>query len=248
MLEIKDLSLTLGKKRILSHINFSLNQNEILCILGKNGSGKSSLLKCILGIWDNYSGAVLVNGANMAHLSHRQRARRFAYLPQSCNIAFPFSLVEVVLMGRFASANLNYTKNDEKIALNAMDLLGIAKFKDAKFYNLSGGQKQLGLMARALAQNSDIMILDEPISALDMGACANLLRVIKKLGKTIILTSHRPEQCFIAHKVCLLKDGEILGFGESGEMLDSRNINALYGVDSGFVELPDKSKYFYVKQ
>lgn len=92
------------------------------------------------------------------------------------------------------------------------------------------------------------MILDEPISALDLGACANLLRVIKKLGKTIILTSHRSEQCFITHKVCLLKDGEILGFGESDEMLDSRNINALYGVDSGFVELPDKSKYFYVKQ
>lgn len=248
MLEIKDLSLRLGKKRVLSNINFSLKKGEILCILGKNGSGKSSLLKCILGIWE-YSGAVRINGENIANISHKARARRLAYLPQSCNIAFPFSLFEVVLMGRFANANLGYyNKNDEKIALDSLEMLGLSALKDAKFYNLSGGQKQLGLMARALAQEAEIMILDEPISALDMGACAKLLRLIKSLGKSIILTSHRPEQCFIAHSVCLLKEGEIVAFGAVDSVLNTRNIDALYGVESGAIELPDKSKYFYVKQ
>lgn len=248
MLEIKDLSLSLGKKRILSNINFSLKKGEILCILGKNGSGKSSLLKCILGIWE-YSGAVCVEGKNIANLSHKARARRLAYLPQSCNIAFPFSLFEVVLMGRFANASLGYyNKNDEKIALESLEMLGLSALKDTKFYNLSGGQKQLGLMARALAQEAEIMILDEPISALDMGACAKLLGLIKSLNKSVILTSHRPEQCFIAHSVCLLKEGEILAFGAVDKVLNTRNIDALYGVESGAIELPDKSKYFYVKQ
>lgn len=248
MLEIKDLSLKIGKKQILSHINFMLKANEILCILGKNGGGKSSILKCLLGIWDNYSGEVLVEGNNIAHLGYKQRARIFSYVPQSCNIAFPFSLLEVVMMGRFCHSNLNYTNKDKEIALKSLELLGIASLKDTKFYNLSGGQKQLGLFARALSQDSEIMILDEPISALDLGACANLLHIIQNLNKTIILTSHRPEQCFIAHKVCLIKNGEILAFGDTQPTLETRNINAIYDVETDFLILPDKSKYFYVKQ
>ncbi len=248
MLEVKNLSLKLGKKQILKNINLALQKDEILCILGKNGSGKSSLLKCILGIWD-YSGEILLNRQNAAQMGFKTRARKFSYVPQSCNIAFPFSLLEVVLMGRFSSSiNFNYTAHDEKIALQALEMLGIAAFKDAKFYNLSGGQKQLGLIARAFAQDSEIMILDEPISALDLGACSKLLALIKSLKKTIILTSHRPEQCFIAHKVCLIKGGEILAFGETQNALNIANIDALYDIKSAFIELPDDSRYFYVKQ
>lgn len=247
MLEVKNLALNLNKKPILKQINFALKKGEILCILGKNGSGKSSLLKCILGLWE-YGGEVFLDGKNIADLDFKQRARKLAYVPQSCNIAFPFSLFEVVLMGRFSSAlGFNYSKSDEKCALNALETLGIAHFSDKKFYSLSGGQKQLGLMARALVQNSEILVLDEPLSALDLGACAKILRLIKSLNKTIILTSHRPEQCFIAHKICLLKEGKILAFDDAKNALTVENINTLYGVESDFITLPDKSKYFYVK-
>lgn len=247
MLEVIDLSLKLGKKQVLSHINFTLENNEILCILGKNGSGKSSLLKCILGIWE-HSGTILLNSKNTTKLSHKSMAKRFSYVPQSCNITFPFSLLEVVMMGRFANAQIAYSKEDRAIALESLECLGLGDLKDVKFYNLSGGQKQLGLFARALAQESNIMILDEPISALDLGACANLLVLIKSLNKSIIITSHHPQQCFIAHKVLLLKKGEILAFGKADEVLNTQNIDALYGVKSHFVNLPDNSKYFYVKQ
>lgn len=248
MLEVKNLSLKLNKKQILSQVNFSLEKGEILCILGKNGSGKSSLLKCILGLWEHYSGEVVLDGINITTLNRKSRARKFAYLPQSSDITFPFSLLEVVMMGRFSKASLTYSKLDYEIALEALDTINLVALKDAKFYNLSGGQKQLGLFARALAQKSDIMILDEPISALDLGACARVLNLIKSLNKSIILTSHRPEQCFIAHKVCLMKKGQILAFGSADEVLNTSHIDAIYGVKSDFIELPDKSKYFYVKQ
>lgn len=248
MLEVRNLSLQLGKKSILNNVNFTLENNEILCILGKNGSGKSSLLKCILSIWEHYSGGIFLENDNVAHLSHRIRAKKFAYMPQNCNITFPFTLLEVVMMGRFANAQLSYNKADEAIALQSLETLGLIAHKDIKFHNLSGGQKQLGLFARALTQESRIMILDEPISALDLGACARLLEIIKSLKKSIIITSHRPEQCFIAHKALLMKGGEILAFGKADEVLNTHNIDALYGVESDFISLPDKSKYFYVKQ
>lgn len=245
MLRIENLCLDISKKQILKNIGFSLYENEILCILGANGSGKSSLLKCLLGLL-RYDGNITLNNINLSNLSYKQRARIFSYVPQSCEVSFPFSLLEIVIMGRFSSSSLfNYTKDDELIALKSLETLGIEKLANMKFYNLSGGQKQLGLIARTLSQDSKIIILDEPVSALDLSSCYKLLDILKSINKTIIMTSHHPEQCFIADKICLIKNGEILDYGDS--VLNEENINILYDIDCSSITLPNKGKYFYVK-
>lgn len=243
---LKSVSVALGGKEILKNISFELEGGKILGILGANGSGKSTLLRAILGLVA-YRGKILANGIDTATLSRLAHSRLMSYVPQMSNIIFPFSLLEVVLMGRYArSSMLSYAQNDINRAMSQLESFDIAHLANEYFSSLSGGQRQLGLIARALIQDSEIIILDEPVSALDMSYSFKLLGILEALrgAKTIIITSHHPEQLFIADFVLMLKNGEILHYESRENALTESHINALYGVESRAIALPNGGTYF----
>ncbi|RDU60981.1 ABC transporter ATP-binding protein [Helicobacter marmotae] len=249
VLSCKDITLDFPKpplKPLLNTISFALEEGEIACVLGPNGSGKSTLLKMILGHFP-YKGELCLNGINARELSIRQRAKICGYVAQNYHINFPYSVLEVVLMGRFAHTKLFYSKSDKQKAQEALSLLGIEHLALKPYPLLSGGQKQMCLIARSLAQDSQILLLDEMTSALDISHAFSLLRVIQKLKKSIIFTSHHPEQCFIANKVAMLKDTKLLCYGTPKEILREEYIKALYGIDTQRVELPNGGVYFCPK-
>lgn len=242
---VRDVSVKVGKnKEILHHINFELKSGEICAILGANGSGKSTLLRAILGLLP-YRGSIQIFGQECQELSPLKRSKILSYVPQSQRIVFPFSLLDIVMMGAFSKSAFVYRADDVKKALTALELLQIAHLASQKFATLSGGQQQLGLIARALVQDCPILLLDEPVSALDMSYSFRLLEILATLrDKTILITSHHPEQCFIAQHILMFKQGKIFAFGRYDEILRESYIDTLYGIHTQGFELPNGGRYF----
>lgn len=244
LVSVENLNVSIGKKCIIKDMSFALQKGEILCILGKNGSGKSTLLKTILGILE-YSGSLKLQNKECKEYSNHARSLVLSYVPQIEQSRFNFTLLEVVLMGRFArSSFFNYSKADKNKALEILERLNLSAFAHENFSTLSGGQKQLGLIARALAQDSEILVLDEPVSALDISYSFKFLEIIKSLQKTIILTSHHPEQCFIADKILMIKNGTQICFDSMQNALVEEKINQLYDISTTCVILPNNGRYF----
>ena len=245
MIELENLTVRINDKILLNNINFSLDKNQILCLLGKNGSGKSTLLRTILGNLD-YTGSCKIRGVENSALCEKERAQMMSYVPQNSHIIFPFTLLEVVLMGKFAKSSLfSYSKAQKDEARAILESFDIAHLANRLFYSLSGGEKQLGLIARALISDNEIIILDEPVSALDISYSFKLLELIANFkDKTIILSSHFPEQCFIADKILMIKNGEIFKFASQKECLQEPFINALYDINTQAAPLPNKAIYF----
>ncbi|ANE35328.1 ABC transporter, ATP-binding protein [Campylobacter iguaniorum] len=234
MINVVNLSVKLGSKQVLSGVNLEF-ESGVLNILGQNGCGKSTLLKAILKLV-KFSGDVLINSQNSRQLSHKDLAKALSYIPQSNFTPFNYSVKEMVLMGRVAHKGIfeNYSKNDEKIALNALDELGILTLASEQFLRLSGGQKQLVLIARALATQSKIILMDEPVNGLDFGNQIKLLDMIKSLvnaGYSFIITTHHPRQAkFIGGRSVLIQDGAIFANILSKD-LDENLISKLYKID-----------------
>ena len=249
-ISINDMSVKVGGKNgkdILKNMHFELKSGEICAILGANGSGKSTLLRAILGLLP-YQGSIQIFGHECQALSPLKRAKILSYVPQSQRIAFPFSLLEIVMMGAFSKSAFVYRASDVKKALAALELLQIAHLSSQKFATLSGGQQQLGLIARALVQDCPILLLDEPVSALDMSYSFRLLEILATLrDKTILITSHHPEQCFIADKIAMIKNATLLCYGAPQDVLCESRIEQLYGVAAQGVPLPNGGMYFCVK-
>ncbi|ANE33801.1 ABC transporter, ATP-binding protein [Campylobacter hyointestinalis subsp. lawsonii CCUG 27631] len=234
MIKLVNLNVKYAKKEVLKQICFEF-EGGILNILGENGSGKSSLLKAILGLI-KFSGDVLINRANLRSFSSRELASLISYIPQSNFTPFNYSVLDMVLMGRLVYKGLfdNYSKNDRLIAIQSLESLGILNLVNDEFLNLSGGQKQLVLIARALASRAKTIIMDEPINGLDFGNQIRLLEMIKMVassGYDFIITTHHPRHArFIGGRAILIKNGEIFR-DTASELLDSSLISKLYGVD-----------------
>lgn len=234
MIKLVNLSVKYAKKEVLNQICFEF-EGGILNILGENGSGKSSLLKASLGLV-KFRGNVLINGADLCSFNPKELAKLISYIPQSNYTPFNYSVLDMVLMGRLAYKGLfdNYSKNDRLIAMESLERLGIINLADDEFLNLSGGQKQLVLIARALASRAKTIIMDEPVNGLDFGNQIRLLEMIKKVaanGCNFIITTHHPRHAkFIGARAILVKNGEIFK-DTSSELLDSSLISKLYGVN-----------------
>ena len=237
-LDVSDLSFSYTKegRLVLNGVSFSAKSGDLLAVLGPNGVGKSTLFRCILGFLTNYSGQIHLNGIDLKKLDSRSIARMVAYIPQSTYPVFNFAVLDLVLMGMTNQIRLLGEPKAEHVekALKAMKSLGIEKLKNAGYAEISGGERQLALIARALVQDAKILIMDEPTANLDYGNQIRVMRKIRKLadaGYLIILSTHNPEHAFLyANRVLVIKDGRVIADGKPDTDLTAGLIGTVYGV------------------
>jgi iron complex transport system ATP-binding protein len=226
-----------GRKAILENISLGFHRGKVISLLGPNGSGKTTLLKLILGLLRPQHGTVQLEGRNLTQITPKQLARKIAYVPQLHRVSFGYRVLDVVLMGRMPHKSMffNYSEKDEKIALEALQRLSIDHLKDRSYTEISGGERQLVLIARALTQGAEIFVMDEPVNGLDYGNQIRLLtRIIElvKSGYTFIKTTHFPDHAlWVSDRVVMLKQGKIIADGLISETITRENLYNLYQID-----------------
>ena len=187
---------------IFTDLSFALERGELFTILGPNGAGKSTLLNCVTAVRPAQSGRILLGGADVAGLPPRNRARRVAYVPQTSSVSYAYTVLDYVLMGRAPHLNLlqQPSAGDRARALEALDLLGIAELAGRPCTQVSGGQRQLASIAKAVVQDPELIVFDEPTAALDHGNQARVLQLLKDLSRRgfgIISTTHNPNHAIL---------------------------------------------------
>jgi iron complex transport system ATP-binding protein len=219
-----------------SKVNFSLEDGEVVTILGPNGCGKTTLLKCVNNLLRLQKGSVSLNNMDISHLSRSQVAKVVGYVPQIHQPAFPFSVLDAVLVGRTPHLGLleSPKPEDVRIADQVIQSLGISHLREKPYTQLSGGERQLVIFARVLTQQPALLLLDEPTSHLDFGNQIRLLRVVKKLavsGLPVLMTSHFPDHAFLmSNKVVIMKKGEIIDIGRPENVITEDNLEKIYGI------------------
>lgn len=236
MLQVRDLCFSHGSgARGLDRISFGAASGDILCILGPNGSGKTTLLRCLIGSLPIASGKVMLAGSDASSLRPRQLARLLAYVPQSAQSVFGHQVLDIVTMGRSVHLPRLRTpgRRDVEIAQNALEQVGIAHLAARAFSTISGGEKQLCLLARAVAQDPAVLILDEPAASLDFANQARILTILAGLaagGLAIVMTTHHPDHAQqIGSAILALREGRVAASGPAAAMLDEDFLTGLYG-------------------
>ncbi len=220
---------------VLEDVSFSLVSGEVVSLVGPNGAGKTTLLRCTLGLLRPAVGRVCIDGRDLATLPHRAAARLVAYVPQATQNAEPIRVRDFVLMGRTAHLGLldMPAAIDRAIALAALERLGIEHLADRLVTAISGGERQIVLLARALAQQADILVLDEPTASLDYGNQLKVLDAIRRTvtdGHAVLCATHAPDHALLlGGKAALLKDARLTAFGPVHEVLTSQRMSDLYG-------------------
>ncbi|MGA2977033.1 MAG: ABC transporter ATP-binding protein [Spirochaetia bacterium] len=237
ILEVRGASFAYGEARpVLKGLSFRLHQGSIAAILGPNGSGKSTLLDICLGWKKPSSGQVLLAGRPLGAWTRSERGRMMSLVPQRENVRFDFSALDYVLLGRAPHLGPLQApgSRDRAVALEALASAGIAPLAKRPVTTLSGGEYQLMLIARSLAQQASLLLLDEPASQLDPAhqlRVMRLLRTLSRRGITVLFTSHSPQAAAtIADTISLLKGGRFRFSGPAREVLTAANLRSLYGV------------------
>ncbi len=218
-------------------LDVALGSAEVLCVLGPNGAGKTTLFRTMLGLLPALAGRVSVNGRDLGSLSRPEVAREVAYVPQASSSYFDFSLMQMVEMGRTAhlGAFARPGRHDREIARAAIERMGIAALADRPVGAVSGGERQLALIARALATQARAIVLDEPTANLDFGNQRRVLGEISRLrgsGIAVLLCTHNPDHALqVADRALLLKNGRALALGATREVVTDANLSNLYGIE-----------------
>lgn len=226
-------------------VSFELSAGEIVCLLGPNGGGKTTLFKTLLGLIAPLGGAVTLDGAGIARLSRATIARAVGYVPQAQTGYFPFTVGDVVLMGRTAHLGAFAVPGaaDRAAAAAALDRLGIGHLADRIYTQVSGGERQLALIARALAGGPKLLVMDEPTASLDFGNRTRVLAEIARLaraGMGILLSTHEPDHALaLADRAALLHGGTLLALGEPARTVTPETMRKLYGIEVEIAEWRD---------
>jgi iron complex transport system ATP-binding protein len=216
-------------------LNVVLQEREVLCVLGPNGSGKTTLFRTLLGLLPRLGGEALVDGEDVARMPRVKVARAVAYVPQASSSYFDFSLVEMVLMGRTAHLGTFAAprERDRAISHAALARMGIGALADRPLGAVSGGERQLALIARALATEATHLLMDEPAANLDFGNQALILEEIarlRKAGAAVLFSTHHPDHALrIADRVVMIRDGRVMAAGATADAVNSQNLSVLYG-------------------
>ncbi len=235
--EVRDLRFGYGEREVLKGVSFTARSGELTSILGPNGVGKSTLFRCMLGLLKGYSGSVCVDGQETARLPAKKLARLVAYIPQSHYPSFNYSVFNMVLMGTTAqvSAFSGPGEKQREAVLRALRRVGIEDLQDKGYTNISGGERQLVLIARALVQDARVLVMDEPTANLDYGNQLRVMEVARQLtdeGYTVLQSTHNPEQAFLfSHSIVALHGGRVLAEGKPSEVVTEELMHTLYGAD-----------------
>lgn len=217
-------------------ITLEARAGEVLCLLGPNGSGKTTLFKTLLGLISPLAGAVVIDGDPIDRLDRRALARRIGYVPQAHAAQFPYLVEDIVVMGRTAHMGLfsKPSREDRDRARAALASLGIEDLADREYTRISGGQRQLVLIARALAQDAPAIVLDEPTASLDFGNAVLVLSEVRRLadrGLVVVLSTHDPDHALgIGDRVAFLHEGHLKACGEPAEILTAGLLEEVYRV------------------
>lgn len=248
---VRGLAFAYGRRAILSGIDLDLAPGDVLSLLGSNGAGKSTLLRLLMGFERPQAGSVLLDGEPLHAQGRQAVAQRLAYVPQAHAALFPYRVQDVVLMGRIPARGLFHAARpqDHELALQAMQRLGIAHLALRPYTEVSGGERQMVLIARALAQGARILVLDEPTAGLDYGNQMRLLEHMRGLahqGYAVLQTTHHPDHALIAStRVVLLEGGRIVDEGRPCDVITPASMRLLYGIEVTAFQSPQGHKAFY---
>ena len=245
-LAVEDLSYGYPGRTVGHDIGFTVGTGEVLCVLGRNGEGKSTLFRTILGLLPPRAGVVQVDGEPISGWSPRRRAQAFGYVPQNSSGAFPFTVADLVLMGRTAHRGVFAAPSgaDRRAADEAIAALAIEHLAQREWLRVSGGERQLALVARALAQEPLILVLNEPTASLDFGNQVRVLDAVRSLaerrGLSVLVSTHHPEQAFAcADRVAVLAGGALLRIGAPADVITPETLRACYSVDVAVLPVAD---------
>ena len=241
MIQVKNISYHYkGGPELLKNVSFDMEEGSVLAILGNNGVGKSTLLKCFNHILTPDAGQVLLEGENLLAMSSREVAKRVAFVSQSVPNT-QMTVHDVVMLGRRPYMKWGFTEDDHVIVHNAMDRLGVGAMRGRFLNQLSGGEKQKVMLARAMAQQPKLMLLDEPTSALDIQNQYQVLRIVRDICRTdglaaVVVIHDLNLALRFCDRFLLLKDGQVYRHGDRS-ILDSEALREVYGVNAKIVEI-----------
>lgn len=233
--QTREVLAQLGGQSILKGVSLSAKQNDFIGLIGPNGSGKSTLLKCIYRVLEPSGGAVYLDGRELHRYSYRESAKRIAVLAQHNYYNFEFSVRDVVLMGRSPHKKPMERDNAEdfRIVREALDLVGMQDFANRSFSTLSGGEQQRVILARALAQQTPCLILDEPTNHMDVKYQLQLMDIVKGLNRTVISAVHDLNiAAMYCSRIFVLKSGRVVASGTPDEVLTPELIREVYEVEA----------------
>lgn len=236
---LKDVACGYKGVDVLNGINLSFKSGEFWCILGANGIGKTTLFKTLLGFIERKNGEILIDNRDMKSISSKEIAHYISYVPQAKSYSLQYSVLDTVLMGRATHVKQfsSPTEKDYSVARKMLDKLGIGHLSNCMYSEISGGEQQVVLIARALAQESMFIIMDEPASNLDFENQKRILDVMKVLAEKnvgIIMSSHSPDHAFYCNsKVVLIKKDKTIVSGDAIDIITAENLKGGYGVDVG---------------
>ena len=250
-LSVENVSFHYKTNQVLKNVSLCGTSGEVIGILGPNGTGKTTLFKCIGRILDKYSGEIRIDGKSILDLSKNELAKTIAFVPQDTSVSFAIDVYHAILLGRTPYVRLGATERDLEIAQQAAMMMGLERLAFQNIAEISGGERQRVFIARAIAQEPKIMILDEPTSALDLKYQISTMKMVRKIAEEknilVIIAMHDLNLASrFTDRILLMKNGVIVSDGTPGEVLNEKTIQDVYDVDIG-VQYMWEIPHIYIK-